>query len=70
MLALNPKALAVIATMTSISSSVLGCLQLTGHVQNGFAVQGYITAVDNGVQTCDGDITDGDNNVGASQGAL
>jgi hypothetical protein len=67
MFAFGPKALTIIAATMSLSYGVWGCLNLQGHVQDGFAVEGFITATDNGDVTCDGDITSGDNNVGTSQ---
>ena len=56
----------VAAIIAHFSPSVQACLELTGNTDNGpFTFNGgHITAVDNGVQTCDGDLTSGDNNVG------
>ncbi|KAJ5573723.1 uncharacterized protein N7459_008150 [Penicillium hispanicum] len=63
------KALAVAAIAMSLSSSALACLHLTGYVGNAnYFSDGYgnITAVDNGLKTCSGDIYSGDKNIDCS----
>lgn len=64
MLAFSPKTLAVAATfLASLSPAVHACLTFTGSTSVGLAIAGHITANDNGIQTCSGDISKGDKNL-------
>lgn len=68
MLAFSSKALAVAAIALSLSSSALACLELSGTVGEaifeGSGSWGNILAIDNGYQTCSGELSEADGNVG------
>ena len=63
MVAFRPHGLAIAAIAMSLSSSALACLQIYGVVGYAYSTEsgtiGNITTVDNGVQTCQGDLYDG-----------
>ena len=64
MVAFTPKALALAAFTLSFSSSALACLTVGGSAYwDGDDVGGNIDTVDNGVNTCSGSVTNGDNNI-------
>ncbi|PYH67629.1 uncharacterized protein BO88DRAFT_455108 [Aspergillus vadensis CBS 113365] len=69
MVAYSSKALATAALILGFSSSAFGCLVITGSTWNvnDFA-DGTITTTDSGVQTCNGNVGTGDNNVDCISG--
>ena len=63
MFAPSSKILALAVASMSFLPTTWACLQLSGTTKDGFAVGGSISAKDNGVVTCSGDIGSGDHYV-------
>ena len=60
------KTSAIVATIvTSLTPSAIACLELKGSMSSTLYTQGNMVAIDNGVQTCSGDIDSGDQNLSA-----
>jgi hypothetical protein len=67
MVASSTKTLAIVATIiATLTPAPKACLELKGKVSDSLYTSGYLSATDNGVTTCSGDIAKGDNNLSVS----
>jgi hypothetical protein len=60
----SPHVLATAALFMGFLPSAFACLEIKGSTNVYFEGPGTITTIDNGVQTCNGQVGTGDQNVG------